>query len=176
MIAIAFNRHSDLHGEDAAIAEGKGIAKPSIHRRVVTKDGATIDHELCRRNEGRWFAGLGGLFVGMISTGLGELNSYALVIRCRIPTRVTVATSVVVVAVTALAASITHFVGFVAEGGDALEEVFAIVVFTVPGVIIGGQLGPKVSARFQGVSLVHFLGWLFLFVAALTLGEAFLAG
>jgi uncharacterized membrane protein YfcA len=112
--------------------------------------------------------------VGLISTGLGELNSYTLVMRCRIPTRVAVATSVVVVAATALAASVTHFIDFAGDPGDTLDTVLSIVVFTVPGVIIGGQMGPLLSQRIQGQRLVRFLGWLFLVVAAITLGEAVL--
>jgi len=177
-IGIAFLRHREGHGaeEDAAIERGEGVVPPSTSRRVVTRDGETIDYELCRHNEGRWAAAFGGGLVGLISTGLGELNSYALVMRCRIPTRVTVASSVVVVAVTALAASVTHLYGFVRGGGDSLDTVLAIVIFTVPGVIIGGQFGPQLSKRVGEGALIHFLGWLFLGVALLTLGEAILAG
>jgi len=175
-IAAIFIRHHDVAEHEAAIAAGEGMVQPSTQRRIVTKDGETIDYELCRHNEGRWFAGVGGASVGLISTGLGELNNYALVIRCRIPTRVTVATSAAVVAVTALAASVTHFVGFVQDGGDTLGVVFSIVIFTVPGVIIGGQLAPKLSQRVKGEDLVHFLGWLFLAIGLLTLAEVVLAG
>ncbi len=52
----------------------------------------------------------------------------------------------------------------------------SIVAFTVPGVIIGGQMGPLVSQRIQGQRLVRFPGWLFLGVAAITVGEALLGG
>ena len=175
-IAAIFIRHHDVAEHEAAIAAGEGMVQPSTQRRIVTKDGETIDYELCRHNEGRWFAGVGGASVGLISTGLGELNNYALVIRCRIPTRVTVATSAAVVAVTALAASVTHFAGFVQDGGDTLGVVFSIVIFTVPGVIIGGQLAPRLSQRVKGEDLVHFLGWLFLAIGLLTLAEVVLAG
>lgn len=173
-IAVAFLRHRDQSREDERIARGEDVVEPTIERRIITRDGEVIDYRLCRHNEGRWFAGLGGLFVGLISTGLGELNSYALVMRCRIPTRIAVATSVVVVAATALAAGMTHLVSFVTEGGSDLTTVASVVIFTVPGVVIGGQLGPLVAQRIEGVRLIHFLGWLFLAVAALTLGEALL--
>lgn len=96
--------------------------------------------------------------------------------RCRVPTRVAVACSVVVVAATALAASITHLAGFVAEGGDVLDTVLSIVIFTVPGVIIGGQLGPQLSRRVKGEALIHILGWIFLAVAVITLAERVLGG
>jgi len=173
-IAVAFIRHHDPSHEDAAIAAGVGVVEPATSRRVVTRDGQEFDYMLCRSHEGRWAAGVGGLLVGLISTGLGELNSFALVMRCRIPTRVAVATSVVVVAVTALAASVTHFIEFVGDPGDTLDTVLSVIVFTVPGVIIGGQLGPLLSQRLQGAKLVRFLGWLFLAVSAITLAEALL--
>ena len=75
---------------------------------------------------------------------------------------------------TALAASVTHFIDFASDPGDTRDTVLSIVLFTVPGVIIGGQVGPLVSRRIQGQRLVRTLGWLFLIVAAITLGEALL--
>lgn len=107
----------------------------------------------------------------MISTGQGELNGYFLLQRCRVPSRVAVASSVFVVAITALVASSGHFVKFVQTGGETLSTVLSIVIFTVPGVIIGGQLGSLVSSRISQHTLEHGLAILFIFVAALTLGE-----
>ena len=43
--------------------------------------------------------------------------------------------------------------------------------FTVPGVIIGGQLGPLVSSRMLQHTLERMLAILFILVAILTLGE-----
>lgn len=176
VIAVTFLRHNDAAVEDERIASGVGVVQPSQTRQVATRSGDTYQYQLCRQNEGRWFAGLGGLFVGLISTGLGELNSYSLVMRCRIPSRVVVATSVVVVAVTALAASVTHLFDFIADSGGALDTVLSIVIFTVPGVVIGGQLGPRLSQRIKGPTLITFLGWLFAIVGVITLGEAILGG
>jgi len=176
-IAITFVRHrgkEEMESQDAGIAMGEGVVEPSEKRVIVTRQGERIEYQLCRRHEGRWFAGLGGLFVGLISTGLGELNSYALIMRCRIPSRVTVSTSVVVVAVTALAASVTHLTGFLQEGAGTIETVLSLVAFTVPGVLIGGQLGPQITNRVPEKALIRFLGWLFLAVAAVTLGEVLL--
>jgi hypothetical protein len=119
-------------------------------------------------------AGVGGLFIGMISTGLGELNGYFLLQRCRVPSRVAVATSVFVVAVTALVASTGHFIKFVQTGGDTLNTVLSLVIFTVPGVIIGGQIGPAVSSRISQHTLERGLAALFIIVAALMLGEVIL--
>jgi uncharacterized membrane protein YfcA len=170
-IAVAFIRHRSSALEDSRISSGIGVVPPSTSRTLTTRNGELIEYELCRRNEGRWSAGVGGLSVGLISTGLGELNSYALIMRCRIPSRVTVATSVVVVAVTALAAGTTHALEFI-QSGAPLAPIIAVVAFTVPGVLIGAQLGPWITSRIPELKLIHFLGWLFVVVAVLTLTEA----
>lgn len=174
-IAVVFIRHDDHEQDDAAIARGEDVVEPSQHRVVVARDGETFDYRLCRHREGQVGASVGGLFVGLISTGLGELNSYALVKRCRIPTRVTVATSVVVVAATALAASVTHLADLAAGSSEDLETVRNLVIFTIPGVIIGGQLGPQVVRRVDGDALIRALGWLFVVVGTITLVEAWVA-
>ena len=171
-IAVAFIRHVGHDEEDASINRGEDITQHYEDRTVISRDGEVFEYKLCRHREGQLGAGIGGLFVGLISTGLGELNSYALVKRCRIPTRVTVATSVVVVAATALAASVTHIVDLAASSSDDLNTVLSLVVFMIPGVIIGGQLGPAVVRRIDGDALIRALGWLFLVVGTITLVEA----
>jgi len=49
------------------------------------------------------------------------------------------------------------------------------VAFTIPGVIIGGQLGPYIVGRIPEQRLIHLLGWLFLAIAVLTVGEALMS-
>ena len=107
----------------------------------------------------------------MISTGLGELNGYFLLKRCRVPSRVAVATSVLVVAVTALVASGGHFIKFIQTGGETLDTVLSLVVFTIPGVLIGGQLGSVVSSRLSQKMLERSLAVLFILVAGLLMLE-----
>jgi uncharacterized membrane protein YfcA len=55
-----------------------------------------------------------------------------------------------------------------------LSTVLSLVIFTVPGVILGGQLGSWVASRIPQHTLERGLGVLFILVAALTLGEVFL--
>jgi uncharacterized membrane protein YfcA len=112
---------------------------------LTDSDGKVYNYTVCNKNMGRSFAGIGGLFVGMISVGLAELQEYHLVARCKVPTPVAVATSIFVVVITVLVASAGHFYEFFHEGGEVLNQVLNIVLFTIPGVIIGGQLGPKLQ-------------------------------
>lgn len=171
-IAISFLRApepKEVEGLNDAIQKESGGEKAETC--LITREGEEIRYTVCNRIEGGFFAGLGGLFIGMISTGQGELNGYFLLQRCRVPSRVAVASSVFVVAITALVASSGHFVRFVQTGGETLSTVLSLVIFTVPGVIIGGQLGSLVSNQISQHTLERGLAILFILVAALTLGE-----
>jgi hypothetical protein len=50
----------------------------------------------------------------------------------------------------------------------------SLVIFTVPGVIIGGQIGPMIASRIPQKLLEHGLGILFILVALLMLGDGIL--
>ena len=174
-IALSFLRApeaQDVVRMDDAIDEEYG--GKNAKTTITTADGEEIRYTVCNTGEGRLIAGTGGLFVGMISTGLGELNGYFLLQRCRVPSKVAVATSVLIVALTALSAALGHLYQFVQSDSDVMSTVLSIVIFTVPGVIIGGQLGPLLSSRVSQHLLERSLGVLFLLVAALTLGEVIL--
>ncbi len=174
-VAASFLRSpepKDIVRSDEAIEDEYGGEKAETC--LTTRENEKICYTVCNRTEGRLIAGVGGLFIGMISTGLGDLNGYFLLQRCRVPSRVAVASSVFVVAVTALVASTGHFVKFVQAGGDTLNTVLSLVIFTVPGVIIGGQLGPLVASRISQRTLERGLAILFILVAALVLGEVIL--
>ena len=110
--------------------------------------GREFKYTICNKNEGRLFAAIGGAFLGMISVGLAELQEYHLLARCRVPSPVAVATSIFVVAVSVLIAAAGHFYTFATSADPKiLHQVLNIVIFTIPGVIIGGQIGPLVQAR-----------------------------
>jgi len=174
-VALSFLRapeHKDIARMDMVIQAEYGGDLAETH--LITANGEDIHYKVCNRTEGRLIAGLGGLFVGLISTGLGELDGYFLLQRCRVPSKVSVATSVFVVAFTALSASAGHLARFLSLGGDQMTTVLSIVIFTVPGVILGAQLGSKVASHIPQKVLERGLGILFALVGALTLGEVIL--
>lgn len=140
-------------------------------RCLETADGEEVCYTVFNRTEGILTGGIGGLFIGMVSTGLGEMNGYLLLQRCRVPGRIAVATSVFVVALTALTASVSHAAAFLQEGGAALNQLLSLLAFTVPGVIIGGQIGPAVSGRIPERTLELGMGILFLIVSLILLAE-----
>ncbi|NIR47699.1 sulfite exporter TauE/SafE family protein [candidate division KSB1 bacterium] len=175
VVAMSFLRspkQEDIAWLESGIQDEYGDEKAETC--LTTSDGEEICYTVCNRTEGRLIAGVGALFIGMISTGLGEMNGYFLLQRCRVPSKVSVATSVLVVAITALVASAGHFVKFVQVGGETLNTVLSLVIFTVPGVVIGGQLGSLVSSRISQHFLERTMGILFILVALLTLGEVIL--
>ncbi len=174
-VALSFLRspgHGEVERLDNSIRDEYGNDKGKTS--LVTAEGETITYTVCNRTEGRIIASIGALFVGMISTGLGELNGYFLLRRCRVPSRVSVATSVFVVALTALAASAGHVVNFIRVGGDDITTVLSIVIFTVPGVIVGAQIGSRIASRIPPRLMEVSLGILFVLIALLTLGEVVL--
>lgn len=175
VVALSFLRqpkHEDVVNLDAMIRRDYG--GPRAATSLVTAEGEEIRYTVCNRTEGRLLSGIGALFMGMVSTGLGEMNGYFLLQRCRVPSKASVATSVFVVAITALIASAGHFVQFARSGGGVLLTVLSLCIFTVPGVIIGGQLGSRVASRIPQRALELGLAVLFIGVAALTLGRVIL--
>ena len=174
-IAFSFLRapdHSDVVVIDDAIHRSDGPGKGETC--LITADGEEIWYTVCNKTEGGLISGVGALFMGMISTGLGEMNGYFFLQRCRVPSKVAVATSVLIVAVTALAASVGHMVSFIQQGPSVLNTVFGLVTFSIPGVIIGGQLGSAAARHIPQNVLIRGLGMLFVLIAVLTLGEILL--
>lgn len=112
---------------------------------LVDADGNIYKYTVCSKNFGRVLAAIGGAFLGMISVGLAELQEYHLVAKCKVPTPVAVATAIFVVVITVLVASIGHFYEFAQQGEEVMSQVLNLIVFTIPGVIIGGQIGPKLQ-------------------------------
>lgn len=138
---------------------------------LIDSAGNRYGYTIRRKDQGRWFAAIGGAFLGAISVGLAELQEYHLMVRCRVPSPVAVATSIFVVVVSVLVASLTHFYSFfTAADSAALSQVLNVVVFTVPGVLVGGQIGPLVQARVNPDLVKAGIAILFVAVGLLMLG------
>ncbi len=173
LLAVAF---SLLRAPKPVSAEGEanGLATkddPEAASCLTSAAGETFYYTVSSKKLGAFFAVIGGFLTGMISTGLGELNSYYLLQRCKIPSKVAVATSVFAVAFTAMVAAVGHLIHFVSTGGDTLSTVLSLVVFTAPGVIIGGQIGPFIATKISQHTLEKTLGVLFVLVSMLVLGQ-----
>jgi len=108
----------------------------------------------------------GGSLTGLLGVGIGEVVLPQLVRGCCMPLPVAAGTSVAVVVVTALTAATVQFAalamgidgaGAEADGGaasslvDGLVRVvpWNLVRYTIPGVLIGGQVAPFLASRGQ---------------------------
>ena len=159
-------RQEQREAMDAVIEDE---AQEGFASRLVDRAGNEYRYTICHKALGRTFAAIGGAFLGMISVGLAELQEYHLVARCKVPSPVAVATSIFVVTITVLVASAGHVYGFVEDGTDALGEALSVAMFTVPGVLIGGQLGPKAQSRVNPDTMKVIISWLFMGVGAFML-------
>lgn len=137
-------------------SRGKGTT------RVEAADGQVYEYPTCWRPPGVALAAVGGLFTGLVSAGLPEITTTQLVVRCRVPPRVAVATSVFALALTA----------FVAAGIHALEAtpVWTVVGWSIPGVLIGSTLGSRVGQWLPAALMEKILGGVFAAVGVLMLG------
>ncbi len=111
----------------------------------------------------------GGLLVGMISAGLGEMNELNFLKKMKLPVAAASATSVFLVAVSAAAGSAFHAYFLFREGNvSVFTDVISILVFTVPGVIVGAQVGVFLANVIKAPIMGRFIGVLFLILAVLT--------
>ena len=111
----------------------------------------------------------GGLLMGMISSGLGEVNQYNFLQRMGLPVRNSSGTSVFLVATSAFIGVCAHLY-FLVSSGDigVFSLVLSIIVFAVPGVIIGAQIGSRLSQRVNHQFMYRFVGSLFIILGIAT--------
>jgi len=106
----------------------------------------------------------GGFLTGLFSVVIGEVVIPLLVKRYKVPVPAA-ATSILVVIVTVMTASFTHIPALIAEGGVSAAP-WNLVCYTVPAVIIGGQVGPRLQGRISSRIMERVIGSLFLAIGA----------
>jgi len=130
-------------------------------RSVTGRDGRTYEYRRPRVGVlGAGATGLGGFLTGLLSVGIGEVIMPQLVKRNRVPVAVAAATSVFTVIVTIASASFTQVTALMAAGG-ANAIPWNLVVYTVPAVIIGGQIGPRLQGTIPQRTMEKIIATLF---------------
>jgi uncharacterized membrane protein YfcA len=170
-VAVSFLRAPDAVAV-ARLDERAQESPDTAETCLTTAWDEEICYTVCNKTEGRLLSGIGGFFMGVASSGLGELNGYFLLQRCRVPSSISVATTVFVVAITALAASVGHVVQIGQDGLPQLATMGNLLLFTVPGVVIGAQLGPVLAEHVSDRAMEIGIGGLFIITASLLLFEA----
>ncbi|WP_246983121.1 sulfite exporter TauE/SafE family protein [Halorientalis marina] len=111
---------------------------------------------------------IGGTFQGLAGFGIGELGIISM-LRSKIPVRVAIGTNHIVVASTAVLASLVHvFGGSLVPGAhniDIASTPWNMVVWTVPATVTGGQVAPYVAAALDTETIKAGVGALFAIVA-----------
>ncbi len=141
---------------DYSKTKGEKVTKTSL-------DG--VHYNYCRTKIGYYKRfigyGIGGFFQGAAGFGIGEMGIISMILT-KIPTRIAVGTSHIVVASTAIIASFIH----VSLVNSTLDSVpWNIPFITVPAVIIGGQLAPYITSKLPTKWLERFISALFLLIA-----------
>lgn len=115
-------------------------------------------------------AAAGGGFLGLISVGLGELLTPYFLIRQRYSYALAIGTTVFIVFVTTLVASASHLVALSLSHDQALfQKILDIVAFTIPGVLIGGQLAPMLTMKVKVETMKQLLRVSFVVIGSVML-------
>lgn len=115
--------------------------------------------------------GLGAFLTGMVSVGIGEVTISKLT-RKGLPIAVAAATSVLVVIVTVLFASTTLVVQLIKEGGWTAVP-WNLLVYDIPGVLIGGQIGPRLQGKVAPHTMRRAISVLFVILACAMMSVAY---
>jgi len=110
---------------------------------------------------------IGGTFQGLAGFGIGELGIISM-LGTKVPVRVAIGTNHIVVALTAILASLVHVFGGGIVGGHSLSLAstpWNMVVFTVPATVTGGQIAPYVSNALSTRTIKRFVAMLFGIIA-----------
>ncbi len=152
-------------------AEPGEHASPMIDRKsehkgttvIRARDGSVYKYPTCWRLPGVIMAAVGGALTGMISAGLPEISTTQLVVRCRVPPRVAIATSVFTLAIVAAVGAGIHAL--------SAEPVWRVVGWSIPGVLVGSTIGSRVGrylpAKVMEKALVVLFGGVGILVLAL---------
>lgn len=151
------------------------LEKENYETTLIDSRNQVYQYTYCNKPRARLFGFIGGAFVGLISVGLGELLDYHLVSKCKVPTPVAVGTAIFCVVITVLVASSGHFYEFFFNSEEGvMDQVVNVVTFTIPGVLIGGQLGPRLQKILPEKYLKVGLSVLFAFIGILMLTILFI--
>jgi hypothetical protein len=155
---------------DPGELEGEYLSEKNTGQGATTitaADGESYTYDTCWRPPGVGLSTVGGFITGLISAGLPEVVTTQLIVRCRLPPRVAVATSVFTLGIAAAAGSVVHAL--------SASPVWYIVAWSIPGVIIGGTVGTRVGKYVPSDLMELGLGVVFSLVGALVLGVELLA-
>jgi uncharacterized membrane protein YfcA len=160
----------DRAGPDDANKLGPAGVETADNGTVTRVDRDGNDYGYTRAGYLERFANysIGGVFQGLAGFGVGELGIISM-LRTEVPVRVAIGTNHIVVALTAVLASLVHvFGGGLVPGAHSIDLAstpWNMVVWTVPATVTGGQIAPYVSTALDTGTIKKFVGGLFAVIA-----------
>lgn len=128
---------------------------------IRARSGTTYRYPTCWRPPGVALAAGGGLLTGMISAELPEVTTTQLILRCRVPPRVAIATSVFTLAIAAAAGASVHAL--------SATPAWSVVAWSIPGVLVGSTAGSRLGRYLPAGVMEKALGGVFAAVGALVI-------
>lgn len=108
----------------------------------------------------------GGFMTGLIGVGLGEVNNYYFFTKNKLPIPYASGNSVFLIAITAFICSIFNLIYFSEVlPFDELRKLYTILVFAIPGVVIGGRIGVLLAHKINPKFFHYFVALLFIAIA-----------
>lgn len=156
-LAIMFLRQrSTQHSEDASSTRSISIKIDNTGKRY---EYFAPKHGLASVS----LTSIGAFLTGLLSVGIGEVIIAQLTKR-DIPVPIAAATSIAIGTVTLAAASFVVLGQLISA--DGLSAVpWHLVIYTIPGVIIGGQIGPRLQGRIPQRALELTIGFVFIAIS-----------
>ena len=114
--------------------------------------------------------GTGAFLTGMVSVGIGEVTISQLT-RKGLPIAVAAATSVLVVITTIVFASTTLVAQLLKAGGWTAVP-WNLLCYDIPGVLIGGQIGPRLQGRIAPHTMRRAISALFVVLSVAMMSVA----
>lgn len=153
------------------VEEKEGYRCIFHQKKVIDSEGQT--HHVCVNHDSLGAISVmgGSLLTGMISVGIGETVISNLRGRFKNPLPVVAGTSVLVVVVVVLASSLTDAL---LVGVESIP--WTLVMFTVPGVIIGGQIGGRLSSKLSPEAVERSIVVIFICIGLLMSLSALVKG
>ncbi len=140
-------------------------------RTITDSRGHTYAYEEPEFGAGsKLLTGAGAFLTGMVSVGIGEVTISQLT-RKGLPIAVAAATSVMVVITTVVFAS-TALVAQMVKNGGWTAVPWNLLCYDIPGVLIGGQIGPRLQGRISPHTMRRAISLLFVILAVAMMSVA----
>lgn len=142
----------------------KGQKNDPHIRNITSADGTVYRYRFAgKKDRQNGTTSFGGFLCGMLGVGIGEVVMPQLVKKVGVPVGIAAGSSVTVVIVTVMSASFTHIAALIAEGGVNAVP-WHLVMYTVPGVLIGGQIGPRLQGLISSTTMERAIAAVFMVI------------